>query len=182
MSCGVGRRGTLDPVWLGLWQRPVAPVLIRLLPWEPPHTAGAALERHTHRKNRCLWTRLSGSRLCPAGKASSTTSLPALGREGAYQLSSHRSPRDSQEPRPHSFFFFSPTTFLTNNTLLWRHSLYTLSMNRWSQVWLINIVSSSRLTFPLLMVSFAAQKFFSFFFFFFFFFYSHPCSTWKFLD
>ena len=41
----------LDPVLLWLWCRPVATALIRLLAWEPPYAAGAALEktkRHTH--------------------------------------------------------------------------------------------------------------------------------------
>ena len=34
-----------DLVLLWLWCRPVATVPIRPLAWEPPHTAGAALEK-----------------------------------------------------------------------------------------------------------------------------------------
>ena len=44
MSCGVGRRGGLDPALLRLWHRPVAAVPIRPLAWEPPYARGAALE------------------------------------------------------------------------------------------------------------------------------------------
>ena len=33
VSCGVGRRGGSDPVWLWLWCRPVAAALIRSLAW-----------------------------------------------------------------------------------------------------------------------------------------------------
>ena len=43
MSCGVGRRHDLDPVWLWLWCRLAAAALIRPLVWEPPYAEGAAL-------------------------------------------------------------------------------------------------------------------------------------------
>ena len=40
MSCGVGRRYSLDPALLCLWCRPAGVALIRPLTWEPPYTAG----------------------------------------------------------------------------------------------------------------------------------------------
>ena len=45
MSCGVGLRVGSDPTWPWLWHRPVATAPIRPLAWEPPYTAGAALEK-----------------------------------------------------------------------------------------------------------------------------------------
>ena len=45
MSCGVGCRCTLDPVFLWLWYRLVAAALIRPLAWEPPYAVDAALKR-----------------------------------------------------------------------------------------------------------------------------------------
>ena len=45
MSCGVGRRCSLDPALLWLWCKAVAPALIRLLAWEPPFASGVALKR-----------------------------------------------------------------------------------------------------------------------------------------
>ena len=44
MSCGVGCRCSLDPVWLWLWRRLTATALIRPLAWEPPYAVGATLE------------------------------------------------------------------------------------------------------------------------------------------
>ena len=44
MTCGVGRRHGLDPVFLGLWYRPVATAPIQPLAWEPPCAAGSALK------------------------------------------------------------------------------------------------------------------------------------------
>ena len=52
MSCGVGRRRGSDPVWLWLWQRPVATALIRPLAWEPPCAMGAALEKAKRQKKK----------------------------------------------------------------------------------------------------------------------------------
>ena len=45
MSFGVGHRQGSDPELLWLWCRPVAPVLIQPLAWDPPYAAGAALKR-----------------------------------------------------------------------------------------------------------------------------------------
>ena len=45
VSCGVSRRRRSDPKLLWLWCRPVATAPIRLLALEPPHAAGAALEK-----------------------------------------------------------------------------------------------------------------------------------------
>ena len=44
MSCGVGRRLSLDPALLWLWRRPVATAPIQPLAWEPPYAVGAAQE------------------------------------------------------------------------------------------------------------------------------------------
>ena len=44
MSCGVGRRCSLDPSLLWLWRRPVATAPIRPLAWEPPYATGVAQE------------------------------------------------------------------------------------------------------------------------------------------
>ena len=52
MSCGVGYRCGLDPVLLWLWCRPAAIAPIRLLAWEPPHAAGAALKTKIKNKNK----------------------------------------------------------------------------------------------------------------------------------
>ena len=45
MSCGVGRRHSLDPALLWLWHRPVARGPIRPLAWESPYAMGAAQEK-----------------------------------------------------------------------------------------------------------------------------------------
>ena len=50
MSCGVGRRCTLDLTWLWLWHRPAATGLIQPLAWEPPYAAGVALKRLKKKK------------------------------------------------------------------------------------------------------------------------------------
>ena len=52
MSCGVGHRHGLDPALLHLWRRPAATALIRPLAWEPPHAAGAALEKAKRPKKK----------------------------------------------------------------------------------------------------------------------------------
>ena len=44
LSCGVGRRGGLDPAWLWLWHRPAAIAPIQPLVWELPYAAGAVLK------------------------------------------------------------------------------------------------------------------------------------------
>ena len=45
MSCGVGRRYSLDLVLLWLWCRPAAIALIRPLVWELPCAMGVALKK-----------------------------------------------------------------------------------------------------------------------------------------
>ena len=45
VSCGIGLRQGSDPLLLWLWRRLVATAPIRLLAWEPPYAAGAALEK-----------------------------------------------------------------------------------------------------------------------------------------
>ena len=52
MSCGVGPRHGLDPELLWLWYRLAAVALIRPLTWEPPHAAGAALEKTERQKKK----------------------------------------------------------------------------------------------------------------------------------
>ena len=52
MSCGVGQRGSLDPVLLWLCRRPAAAALIRPLAWEPPHAAGVAVEKAKKQTNK----------------------------------------------------------------------------------------------------------------------------------
>ena len=44
MSCGVGRRCSLDLVLLWLWCRPAATALLWPLAWELPYAAGVALK------------------------------------------------------------------------------------------------------------------------------------------
>ena len=50
MSCGVGRRHSLDPELLWLWCRPTAPTPIWTLAWKFPCATGAALNTHTCNK------------------------------------------------------------------------------------------------------------------------------------
>ena len=52
MSCGVGRRHSLDLVLLWLWCRPVAAAPIGPLAWEPPYAAGTALEKTKKEKRK----------------------------------------------------------------------------------------------------------------------------------
>ena len=52
MSCGVGRRHDTDPSLLWLWCRLAATALIRLLAWEPPYAADAALEKTKRQKKK----------------------------------------------------------------------------------------------------------------------------------
>ena len=54
MSCGVGRRRSLDPalLWLWLWRRPVATAPIRPLAWEPPYAMGVAQEKARKEKKK----------------------------------------------------------------------------------------------------------------------------------
>ena len=52
MNCGVGHRCGSDPSLLWLWHRLAATALIRFLVWEPPYTAGAALEKTKRQKKK----------------------------------------------------------------------------------------------------------------------------------
>ena len=52
MRYGVGHRRSPDLALLWLWCRPAAVALIRPLAWEPPHAAGAALQRQEKKRKR----------------------------------------------------------------------------------------------------------------------------------
>ena len=52
MSCGVGRRGGLDPVFLWLWRRPVATAPIGPLAWEPPYAMGNGRRKGKKKKKK----------------------------------------------------------------------------------------------------------------------------------
>ena len=54
VSCGVGRRRSLDPALLWLWCRPVAMALIQPLAWEPPYASRAAQEMAKREKKSSL--------------------------------------------------------------------------------------------------------------------------------
>ena len=50
MSCGVGRRHSLDPELLWLWCRLAATAPIGPLAWEPPYAVGTALKTQNNKK------------------------------------------------------------------------------------------------------------------------------------
>ena len=50
VSCGAGRRCSLDPALLRLWCRLAAAALIRSLAWELPYASDAALKKKTTKK------------------------------------------------------------------------------------------------------------------------------------
>ena len=52
MSCGVGRRHSLDPELLQLWRRLVATAPTGSLAWEPPYAAGVALKRQKRKRKK----------------------------------------------------------------------------------------------------------------------------------
>ena len=52
MSCGVGCSCSSEPLLLWLWHRPAATAPIRPLDWEPPYTAGVALEKTKKNMNK----------------------------------------------------------------------------------------------------------------------------------
>ena len=52
MSCGVGRKCSLDLVLLWLWRRPMAIAPIRTLAWEPPYVVGVTLKKKTKKKEK----------------------------------------------------------------------------------------------------------------------------------
>ena len=51
MSCGIGRRCSLDLTLLWLWRRLAATAPIRPLAWEPPYATGATLKRQKKKKS-----------------------------------------------------------------------------------------------------------------------------------
>ena len=58
MSCGVGRRHGLDPMFLWLWYRLAAVVLIQPLAWELPYAVGAAIKRWQKKKKEIFKYRI----------------------------------------------------------------------------------------------------------------------------
>ena len=52
MSCGVGCRHGLDPVFLRLWYRLAAVAPITPLAWEPPYAVTAALKSKRKKEGR----------------------------------------------------------------------------------------------------------------------------------
>ena len=52
MSCGVGHRHGLDPVWLWLWPAAVAPM--GPLAWEPPYAMGVALKSKKNKNKKAV--------------------------------------------------------------------------------------------------------------------------------
>ena len=58
MSCGVGCRCSLDPMWL--WCRPAAVAQILPLAWEPPYTMGAGLKSEKENEKDSLWKASEG--------------------------------------------------------------------------------------------------------------------------
>ena len=71
VTCGVGRRWSLDPMLLWLWYRPAATALIRSLVWEHPYVMDAALEKRQKDKR--------GKKKSTAGRALSQRAvLPGI--------------------------------------------------------------------------------------------------------
>ena len=52
ISCGVGRRHSLDLALWWLWLKLAAAALIRPLAWELPYAAGAVLNKRTNKKTK----------------------------------------------------------------------------------------------------------------------------------
>ena len=50
MNCGVGHRGSSDPMLLWLWRRLAATALIRPLAWELPYATTEALKKKKKKK------------------------------------------------------------------------------------------------------------------------------------
>ena len=65
MSCGVGCRGSLEPLWLWLWLwcRSAAVALLQPLAWEPPYATGATIKKKRQKINKSkkerAWGRVS---------------------------------------------------------------------------------------------------------------------------
>ena len=70
MSCGVGRRCSLDPVLLWLWCRPAATAPSGPLAWELPYTAGGALKRQKKKNPKNLFTFIGWQHTPPCGSKS----------------------------------------------------------------------------------------------------------------
>ena len=66
VSYGVGRRHGLDLVWLWLWCRPAATVLIPPLSWELPNATDVALKRQGKKKG-IIGTKRQGLTHSPTG-------------------------------------------------------------------------------------------------------------------
>ena len=58
MSCGIGRRCSLDPMWLWLWCRSAATAPIQPLAWEFPYAMCVALKRQRTKKNKTTKTQM----------------------------------------------------------------------------------------------------------------------------
>ena len=74
MSCGVGRRHSLDSVLLWLWCRPAAVAPIRPLAWELPYATGCGPKKKKKKKKETLEnstrinsTRITNSNMTPYG-------------------------------------------------------------------------------------------------------------------
>ena len=52
MSCGVGRKLSLEPRLLWLWDRAAVTSPIQPLDWEPPYATGAVLKRQKTKKKK----------------------------------------------------------------------------------------------------------------------------------
>ena len=63
MSCSVGHRRGLDLALLWFWRRLASTAPIRPLAWEPPHAAGAALEKTKNKKTEKTAQRKQGGEL-----------------------------------------------------------------------------------------------------------------------
>ena len=57
VNFGVGQRHSSDPRLLWLWHRPAAAVLIQLLAWELPYTAGVALKSKKQTNKKTIFTK-----------------------------------------------------------------------------------------------------------------------------
>ena len=62
VSCGVGRRWGSDPALLWLWRRLAATAPVRLLSWEPPYAAAAALKRGVGNEKEFLGINMRANR------------------------------------------------------------------------------------------------------------------------
>ena len=75
MSCGIGRRRSLDLAWLWLWHRPTAAAPIRPLAWELPYAAGAALKKKKKSSMGLYYELVS---MLGSGESEEEVTIPAL--------------------------------------------------------------------------------------------------------